>query len=68
MHIPTAIVPSKISLVVTGLNAPQGFMLIPTVIDEWIEQGVKSLNAPQGFMLIPTSCTRASNHNDNCQS
>ena len=38
------------------LNAPQGFMLIPTLDHERI-RGRHSirLNAPQGFMLIPTN-------------
>ena len=39
-----------------GLNAPQGFMLIPTAktIDNTRQGIIKRLNAPQGFMLIPT--------------
>ena len=37
------------------LNAPQGFMLIPTNLAEVCEaQDTYGLNAPQGFMLIPT--------------
>ena len=39
-----------------SLNAPQGFMLIPTSIIAGLSiiKERKSLNAPQGFMLIPT--------------
>ena len=39
-----------------GLNAPQGFMLIPTKIAAALKEANKEagLNAPQGFMLIPT--------------
>ena len=39
-----------------GLNAPQGFMLIPTMkysLTIKLETP-QCLNAPQGFMLIPT--------------
>ena len=36
------------------LNAPQGFMLIPTRKKKRLRQPILSLNAPQGFMLIPT--------------
>ena len=39
-----------------SLNAPQGFMLIPTDMDlSGLDfSGMNCLNAPQGFMLIPT--------------
>ena len=38
-----------------GLNAPQGFMLIPTQrLSIPQPQHQLRLNAPQGFMLIPT--------------
>ena len=38
-----------------SLNAPQGFMLIPTFGNYIYPQFNYSLNAPQGFMLIPTA-------------
>ena len=39
-----------------SLNAPQGFMLIPTAIaaSALSPEEMNGLNAPQGFMLIPT--------------
>ena len=38
-----------------GLNAPQGFMLIPTIAASTMTvEEMNGLNAPQGFMLIPT--------------
>ena len=39
-----------------SLNAPQGFMLIPTkgTTAAYLPNGLSGLNAPQGFMLIPT--------------
>ena len=40
------------------LNAPQGFMLIPTPASQGsLRSKFQSLNAPQGFMLIPTTHT-----------
>ena len=46
---------SGLYLQLLSLNAPQGFMLIPTCYAIAICAVVFGLNAPQGFMLIPTN-------------
>ena len=45
-----------------GLNAPQGFMLIPTPTTAIANATLEiRLNAPQGFMLIPTEINKMFN-------
>ena len=55
MLIPTMAL-KNVTVSFIGLNAPQGFMLIPTYLYRRWKHNLQHnrLNAPQGFMLIPT--------------